>query len=92
MDIKAKADKRLPLGTFVLNICQNISNCLYVCAFFFQFSLVYVIETLSCYSNQTEMHILTQSMNYKFPRPRMLQIKVEANWSSGFNLSLKGMS
>ena len=25
-------------------------------------------------------------MNYQFPRPRMLQMKSEPNWASGFNL------
>ena len=28
-------------------------------------------------------------MNYQFPRPRMLQMKFDPNWTSGFNLSLK---
>ena len=26
-------------------------------------------------------------MNYQFPRPRMLQLKFELNWASGFNLN-----
>ena len=33
--------------------------------------------------------IFIQTMNYQFPRQRMLQMKFEPNWASGFNLSLK---
>ena len=33
--------------------------------------------------------IFIQTMNYQFPRPRMLQMEFDPNWTSGFNLSLK---
>ena len=36
-----------------------------------------------------DMYNLIHTMNYQFSRPRMLQMKFEPNWASGFDLSLK---
>ena len=55
---------------------------------FFTFPKFMSIEILNCYRNQIEIPIFMQTMINQFPRPRMLQIKVEANWASRFNLSL----